>query len=86
MENPTGEIIIKLEGASLEQTERCRQIIHRLFEQGVLSVRNGRAILHFDTAGNMAAIDIEVGKWRRDKPDIPIVKPYDTATIKMNRP
>ena len=82
MNEPIGKIEITLAGATLEQTEHCRKIIHTLFAQGVFNLRNGRAILHFDPNGSLAAIDTEVSKWRRDKPDIPIVKTYDSAVIK----
>ncbi len=82
MNEPIGKIEISLAGATFEQTEHCRKIIHTLFSQGIFNLRNGRAILHFDPTGTLAAIDFEIGKWKRDKPDIPIVKTYDNAIIK----
>ena len=63
-----GIITIKLEGISLKETERCRAIIHELFEMGIFNVRNGKAILNFDHEGSLAEVEIQVKRWRRDKP------------------
>ena len=60
-----GIITIKLEGVTLEQTERCRQMIHKMFEAGVFNVRNGKAILNFDSDSNMADIEISMKTWSR---------------------
>ena len=66
-----GEIHITLEGISFEETERCRATIHALFTAGVFSVRNGKAILNFDHLGLLAEVELQVKKWRRDKPQLP---------------
>ena len=66
-----GNINITLEGVSFEETERCRAIIHALFTAGVFSVRNGKAILNFDHLGLLAEVELQVKKWRRDKPQLP---------------
>lgn len=53
-----GTIWINLEGATREQTERCRQVIHLLFERGIFNIQNGSAELHFDFQGTLQAIKV----------------------------
>lgn len=63
-----GEIKLVLEGASLVDTQRFKQIIDDLFIRGVFNIKNGKAILNFDEQGNLAVI--EVSKYyRRSKPE-----------------
>jgi len=82
-----GTIVIDLENVSLEQTERCRKIIHTLFTQGVLGVRNGKAILHFDSEGELMQIQFDVIKWKKDKAEIPLLKELQLrANIKTLSP
>ena len=68
-----GLITIKLEGASFNETERCRSVIHTLFEQGVFNMRRGDVILSFDELGNLGSIKLDFVKWRRDKV-LPVVR------------
>ena len=63
-----GTIVITLEGISFEETERYRQMVHILFQSGVFGIRNGKAILNFDHEGMLAEIELQVKRWRRDKP------------------
>ena len=63
-----GTIVITLEGISFEDTERYRAMIHTLFQSGVFGIRNGKAILNFDNEGALAEIELQVKRWRRDKP------------------
>lgn len=77
-----GNININLEGVSFEETERCRAIIHALFTAGVFSVRNGKAILNFDHLGLLAEVELQVKKWRRDKPMLPETK-LESAKIEI---
>ena len=62
-----GTIQITLEGVTFEETERYRQMIHTLFQAGVFAIRNGKAILNFDSDGLLSEIEIQVKRWRRDK-------------------
>lgn len=57
--NPAGIIIYKLDGATADETERCRDIIHKLFQAKVLNVKGGSATLHFDDKGNLRTVKIE---------------------------
>ena len=63
--NNIGTITIRLEGINFEQTERCRLMIHKMFEAGVFNVRNGKAILNFDHEGIMADVEISMKTWSR---------------------
>mgnify|MGYP001563221826 FL=1 len=60
-----GTISIVLDGASFQDTERCRQIIHKLFESNVFGVKNGKAILSFDSGGILADIEISMKTYNR---------------------
>ena len=62
-----GTIQITLEGVTFEETERYRQMIHLLFQAGTFAIRNGKAILNFDSDGLLSEIEIQVKRWRRDK-------------------
>lgn len=81
--NPKGIITIALEGVSLEQTERLREAIHTLIEERVFSLRNGRAILHFDQDGILSAIDFDFQRWRRGKPPRRLDDLWKNATIEL---
>ena len=63
----TGSIVISLENVSLEQTERYRKIIHLLFEAGVFGVKNGKAILHFDSLSELQQVELDFIRWRKGK-------------------
>jgi len=77
----TGTIFITLEGATFEQTERCRAIINILFNNDIFSIRNGSVTLHFDYEGTLNEIEINVKKWKRNKPDLPLLKSFENAII-----
>ena len=82
-----GEILIKLEGVSFEETERCRQIIHKLFESNVFVLRNGKAILNFDNFGGLADIEVSMKTYsRRYENEPPIVlNPMNQFKIENTR-
>ena len=60
-----GIITIKLDGISFEQMERCRLMIHQMFTSDVFNIRNGKAILNFDSDGILADIEISQKTWSR---------------------
>ena len=62
-----GRIDLRLEGASVQETERFRTIIHTLLESGALNTRNGRVILHFDHLGVLQMVERDFICWRRPK-------------------
>lgn len=74
-------ITIEIEGLKPLELERCRQIIHKLFEQGAFNVRNGKVILNFDSDGIMQQINFEVSKWRRNKESLKTLSLYENANI-----
>lgn len=86
MKDAIGKIDITLEGASYETTERCRRIIHLLFEQGVFNIKNGEAIVSFDEVGNPGSIRFNYIKWKNNKPDIPVANLYKNAKIEITKP
>lgn len=80
-----GKIEIALEGATFETTERCRRIIHLLFEQGAFSIRNGEVIVSFDDLGNPGSIRYNFTKWRNNKPPNIVENLYQNAKIELIR-
>ena len=79
-----GIITIKLEGVSLQQTERCRAMIHTMFEHDVFNIRNGKAILNFDHTGLLADIEISMKTWSRKHEAQPEVMPLGQFVVEMN--
>lgn len=85
---PLGLIEIQIEGISKSETERLQLILHRLIIQGILGIKNGSMMLHFN---ENQLVTVEVMKrWRAaDKPQPlrPVEKVIDargsTATIGM---
>ena len=62
-----GEIKIILEGISFIETERCRRIIHKLFDLGFFNIKNGSFTMRFDADGSPAAWEKTI-TGRNDKP------------------
>ena len=77
-----GIITITLEGVTFEETNRCRKIIHKLFEVGFFTVRNGSYTANFDHEGNLRAGSITIN-WRDDKP-VTESKKLEQFTIEMD--
>lgn len=76
-------IILKLDGASIQDTERCRRIIGALFQSGVFNVRGGEAFLNFDKDGELGDIKVKDTRWTRNKDFTPLQNNLTTATIEM---
>ena len=60
-----GKIEILLEGVSFEETKRLRELIHILLANGSLNIRNGRAIIHYDSNAIPMKIEHEFIKWSK---------------------
>ena len=50
-----GTVSITLDGATLEDTERFRLIVHQLFEGGFFSIKGGSFTANFDENGSLEA-------------------------------
>lgn len=79
-------ITITLDGLTFEQVERARIFIHELFTAGVLGLRNGNAILSFDSEGILKDIRFDYIRWKRDKPPPSIEQLYEHARIESHKP
>ena len=78
-----GIITIKLGGITSEQTERCRAMIYTMFEHEVFNIRNGKAILNFDSTGLLADIEISMKTWSRKhetQPDVLLLNQFVVET------
>ena len=78
-----GIIQVLLPGYTFEETERCRQIIHTLFEGDFFSIRNGRAIVDFTPEGLVRKIVGEKVQWIRDREAL--TKISQRPTIKVEQ-
>ena len=74
-------IQIQIENIGALELERCRQILHTLFEQGAMNVRNGKVTLNFDSDGTLRQLDFNVTKWRSDKERLKTLQIYEEAKI-----
>jgi len=79
--NEKSKIFIELDGATFEQTERCRRIIHTLFEQGLFNIKRGEAVLNFDDMGELGSITMKLLKWRRGEKDKHFTKQVEHVII-----
>lgn len=61
-----GIIKIELSGLGLKETERVRDIVHRLITEGGVSVKEGKTILNW-TNWNLMSIKTEIENWKRKK-------------------
>ena len=77
-----GTITITLEGATFQETERCRKIIHSLFERGVFNIRNGKAILNFDENGILSEIEGQIKLYKRGREELE-VKDIEQFKVEM---
>jgi len=79
-----GEVTLKLEGATFEQTEHMREIIMILFRNGVFNMRHGKIVLHYDMGGTLSAIDREQHLWQKNsKSKDHIAKLCESVTISI---
>ena len=62
-----GTVILRLDNASKEVTEKLEQDIVTLWRAGVFTVKNGSVTLHFDHDGVLQEIETRVRNWRRRK-------------------
>jgi len=74
-------INIQIENIGLLELERCRRILHVLFEQGAMNVRNGKVTLNFDSDGSLRELEFNVKKWRSDKERLKTLQIYEEAKI-----
>ena len=64
---PTSQIKIDCQNVPVDVANHWREIIEILITQKALNVKNGKAILNFDSDGNLAEISFDYKKWRRGK-------------------
>lgn len=80
-----GTITLKLDGASLTETERCREIIHTLFAQGLFGIRNGHATLSFDHEGTLQEVRHEYIKWRKGRAALPALADFKHVIVEASQ-
>lgn len=62
----TGNIELKIDGITPEETLHYQEIMVALVTSGGLSgVKNGKTILHFDKDGVFMGVELQYWPWRR---------------------
>lgn len=67
-----GQIILTVDVEDAWELEKLRHVIRRQYSEGVLSMRAGKAILNFDAEGVLQQINLDVVKWKKEKPSLPL--------------
>jgi len=67
-----GKIELKIDNATIEQTKKYQEIISILISSGALNLKNGKAILNFDSTGEFQGVYLEYWAFKRRKLDKPI--------------
>lgn len=62
-----GIIQLKVENVSQEQTLAYQEILSSLIASGALALKNGKAILHFDSEGVFQGCQVEYWAFKRRK-------------------
>ena len=60
-------IELKIEGITREQTTIYQEIISVLISSGALNLKNGKAILHFDSEGTFQGVELDYWAFKRRK-------------------
>lgn len=63
----TSIITLEIDGLSQEQTRKYKEVIDILIINGIMNIRNGKAILNFDHEGVLQEIEVNLKKYRRKK-------------------
>lgn len=77
-------ILIKLHGSSPEIRNRICSALHIMFSQDVFNIKNGNAILNFDSNGTLSSIDLNIRKWRKGTQEVPLVRLYKDVKIELS--
>ena len=62
-----GEIDLKIENISEKDTLKYQEILTVLISSGALSLKNGKAILHFDNIGTFMGVQLDYWAYKRKK-------------------
>ena len=81
--NLPGIIQVLLPNTPFEEVERCREIIHTLFESDFFKIKNGKATVHFDHQGIVQQIGVDSIRWKRDK-NLQKIPPGDIIKVQSN--
>ena len=67
-----------------KEAERAKEIIRKIFDDGVFNIRNGKAILNFDSDGALQTIEFQVTKWRRNKESLKTLHLYEEVDVEIS--
>lgn len=67
MQDEIGKISIDTKGLPQHLLNKYAEDIHILLMQGVFDIKNGKAILNFDSEGKLQEITFDFKKWRKKR-------------------
>ena len=62
-----GKIELAIENITSQDTLRYQEILHSLVSSGALNLKNGKAILHFDSLGVFQGVELDYWAWKRKR-------------------
>lgn len=66
-----------------KEAQRALDIIFKQFDEGVFNIRNGKAVLNFDSDGTLQTIEFNVTKWRRNKESMKTLQLYEDVEVSL---
>ena len=62
-----GKIELNIEGTTKEEVTKYQEILSVLISSGALRLRNGKAVLHFDSDGTFQGVQLDYWAFKRRK-------------------
>ena len=63
--HPIGKIELSIEDISKEDTLKYQEILTILISSGALNLKNGKAIMHFDSTGTFMGVQLEYWAFKK---------------------
>lgn len=82
-EIPEGTLKITVTNTTPQELFRIYQTLATIFDQGLLNMRNGKAILHFDDHGSLRGVDKDVSSWRDGKEVVTRVAMHESIVVEL---
>lgn len=64
---PIGRINLEIENITRDETLKYQEILTALISSGALNLKNGKAILHFDSVGTFQGVELDYWAFKRKR-------------------
>jgi len=64
-----GKIELEVAGITHEETLKLQEILTALVSSGAWRMKNGKAIIHFDSTGTFQGVQMDYWAWKRKSVD-----------------